>query len=222
MTWFSLQATDGHRFNVFEQTPAQTPKGMVIVLQEIFGVNRHIESVCQQLAQQGWLAVAPALFDRSQGEQALGYGASDIEMGRSKKDQIGETLALMDIEATFIWGKNQGYKMAILGFCWGGTLAWLAATRLPMDAVVIYYGTQVAENLQAVPSMPVLMHFGEMDSHIPLEHVQKITSACPAAQIHLYPAGHGFNCEMRASFHEPSAALAAQRTREFLTGHLGN
>jgi carboxymethylenebutenolidase len=111
MTWFSLQATDGHRFNVFEQTPAQTPKGMVIVLQEIFGVNRHIESVCQQLAQQGWLAVAPALFDRSQGEQALGYGASDIEMGRSKKDQIGETLALMDIEATFIWGKNQGYKM---------------------------------------------------------------------------------------------------------------
>jgi carboxymethylenebutenolidase len=222
MTWFSLQAADGHRFNVFEQTPAQTPKGMVIVLQEIFGVNRHIESVCQQLAQQGWLAVAPALFDRSEGEQALGYGASDIEIGRSKKDHIGETLALMDIEATFRWGKNQGYKMAILGFCWGGTLAWLAANRLPMDAVVIYYGTQVAENLQAVPSMPVLMHFGEKDSHIPLEHVQKIAGACPAAPVYIYPAGHGFNCDARASFHEPSAALAAQRTREFLTDHLGN
>lgn len=220
MAWFSLIASDGHRFSVFEQLPVEKPKGMVIVLQEIFGVNAHIESVCRKLAAQGWLAVAPALFDRTPGEQALGYTAPEVEIGRAKKEQIGNHLALRDIEAVYRRGQNQGHKMAVMGFCWGGTLAWLAADRLSLDACIIYYGTQVAEHLNAIPTMPVLMHFGEADSHIPLAHVQKIASASPQSQIHLYPAGHGFNCEMRNSFHEPSATLAAQRTQKFLADHL--
>jgi carboxymethylenebutenolidase len=221
MSWFSLMASDGHRFKVFEQWPVDAPRGMVIVLQEIFGVNAHIESVCRKLAAQGWLAVAPALFDRTPGDQALGYLAPDIELGRAKKEQIGADLALRDIEAVCQWGQNQGYKMAVLGFCWGGTLAWLAANRIALDACIIYYGTQVAENLKAIPTVPVLMHFGEADHHIPVAHVQKIACASPQSQIHLYPAGHGFNCEMRNSFHEPSATLAEQRTQKFLADHLG-
>ena len=221
MTWISLLSPDGHQFKAFEQRPTSKPLGMVIVLQEIFGVNSHIQAVCQQMASQGWVAVAPVLFDRTQGDQALGYTAADVQLGQAKKNAIDAPLALMDIETVFQWGLNQGYKMAVLGFCWGGTLAWLAAKRLPLDAAVIYYGTQVAEHLQTTPSVPVLMHFGQEDAHIPVAHVQKIESACPSARVHLYPAGHGFNCDMRAAFHPASAELAGARTQDFLVKHLG-
>jgi carboxymethylenebutenolidase len=221
MSWFSLLSLDGHQFKVLKKMPTTKPVGMVIVLQEIFGVNNHIETICKQLAAQGWLAVAPALFDRVQGEQALGYTATDIEMGRNKKEQITSAMSLLDIEAVFQWGRKQDYKTAVLGFCWGGTLAWLAASRLPLDAAVIYYGTQVAENLQANPSIPVLMHFGATDAHIPQSDVKKIAASFPAAVIYQYPAGHGFNCDERPAYHKPSAELSWIRTKEFLVNHIG-
>jgi carboxymethylenebutenolidase len=216
MGWIQLQAADGHHFHAYLQNPSTSPVGMVLVLQEIFGVNEHIESVCNQWAAQGWLAIAPALFDRVEGQQSLGYTAEDIGVGRSRKEQVGDDQALLDIEAVVAWGLKQKLKIAVMGFCWGGTLAWLASSKLAIDAAVIYYGTNVAGHLAQVPSIPLLMHFGETDTHIPMDDVRKISAACPHAQINLYPAGHGFNCDMRGSFHAPSAALASQRSEQFL------
>ena len=220
MGWTALQAGDGHTLQAWVAVPQGAPRGAVVVLQEIFGVNAHIRSLCERYAQQGWLAVAPALFDRVLPGQELAYDAAGIAQAREVKANISDAQALLDVQAAIDHAAAQAGRHApvtVMGFCWGGTLAWLSAARLRgLSGAIAYYGTNIAGYLGEAPRVPVLLHFGALDAHIPQDHVDSIAAAWPAVALHRYPAGHGFNCDDRAAFDAPSAALAAQRTQEFL------
>lgn len=217
-----LQAADGQQVPAYVAQPAGRPRGAVVVLQEIFGVNAHVRSVCDRYAASGWRAVAPSLFDRAVAEvPEIGYGPDGVALGRELKGRVDDDRALRDVQAAIDHLAAGGGPVAVVGFCWGGTLAWLAAVRLQgLQAAIAYYGTNIAGHLDATPRVPVLLHFGKLDAHIPAEHVQQIAAAFPQAALHVYPAGHGFACDARAAHHPPSAELAGARTASFLKDKL--
>jgi carboxymethylenebutenolidase len=218
----TLQADDGHRFGGYRANPAGQPRGGIVIIQEIFGVNSHIRGVCDGYAADGYVALAPALFDRVEPNIQLGYEQEDIVRGREIRGKIGWDTMIMDTRAAVQALQKDKHKLGVVGYCMGGSMAWLSATRIDgLSAAVGYYGGAVADFATERPRCPVLLHFGETDASIPEEHWDKIKAAQPKVPMHLYPAGHGFNCEQRASFHEPSARLARQRTIEFLRQHVG-
>ena len=222
MSWIGLKAQDGQDVRAWEAAPEGKPLGAIVVLQEIFGVNAHIRALCDRYAAQGWLALAPSLFDRAGGPAlGLGYQAEDMAQGRALKGRLTDEQALLDVNAAIDHASVTGLPVAVIGFCWGGTLAWLSACRNPkVTAAVAYYGTNIAGYRTEKPRVPVLLHFGEQDTHIPQADVQTIADAQPQVRIHRYDAGHGFNCDERPAFHASSAALAADRTFAFLKEHL--
>jgi carboxymethylenebutenolidase len=217
-----LRAADGHEFDAYVATATAPPKAAVVIVQEIFGVNSHIRSVADDYASQGFLAIAPALFDRVERNLQLGYGPEDRKKGMQAATQAGLEAALKDVDATIRHAaKTLGEtNVGVLGFCWGGTLAWLAATRLQPGAAVGYYGGQIYKFAAEKPGCPVMLHFGEKDAHIPISEVETISRRHPSTPVFLYDAGHGFNCDQRESYEPRSAALARQRTLEFLHQHL--
>jgi len=218
----TLTAADGHRLSAYRATPAGTPRGGLLIAQEIFGVNSHIRRVCDGFAADGYVALAPAIFDRVEREVSLGYGPEDIERGRAIRGKGDVDHMVVDIRAGVEALRAAGLRVGVVGYCLGGTLAWLAATRIPgVAASVGYYGGGVAAAVGEQPGCPVLLHFGETDASIPKEQYQAVMAAHPAVPVHVYPAGHGFNCDLRASYHEPSATLARGRTIDFLRQHLG-
>ncbi len=212
-----LTAADGHVFDAYRAEPAGRPKGGLVVVQEIFGVTAHMRRVTEQFAEAGFLAVAPAMFDRIRPGVELPY--SDIPGGRALVGQLKGEQTMADVAAA-IAAAREGGSVGIVGFCWGGTIAYLAATAQPVEAAVAYYGGMIGSFLDRTPKAPVMYHHGERDMHVPLETVAKIQAAHPAGIFHLYPAGHGFNCDERSDFDPPSAALAWRRTIEFLTSRL--
>jgi carboxymethylenebutenolidase len=217
----SLQASDGHSLQAFVARPAGTPRGALVVLQEIFGVNAHIRSVAEGFAGDGWLAIAPALFDRVERNVELGYAAADIARGRTLKDAVGDEQVLLDIATAQAHVAADG-PVATIGYCWGGTMAWLAATRQPgLAAAVAYYGSGIAGLLGSTPRCPVQAHFGAKDASIPESAIDALRQAHPQVEVHVYPADHGFNCDRRGSFDAASAALARERTLAFLQAHAG-
>jgi carboxymethylenebutenolidase len=217
----TLHAEDGHKLAAYRATPAGTPRGGLVVVQEIFGVNAHIRRVCDGFAADGYVALAPALFDRVEPGYETGYGQEDIERGRNVRQKLGWDLMVTDTRAAVEALKKTGLKVGVVGYCMGGSMAWLAATRIPgVGAAVGYYGGAVAEFADEPPRCPVLLHFGETDASIPREHWDRIREAQPTIPMHIYPAGHGFNCDARGSYHEPSARLARERTLEFLRRHM--
>lgn len=216
-----LQAADGHRLDAFVAQPQGTPRGALVVLQEIFGVNSHIRGVAQGYAADGYVAIAPALFDRLQRGVELGYTDDDVKRGRELKVASRQDLVLQDIAAAIAEGARYG-KVGIVGYCWGGLMTWLSACRLDgLAAAICYYGAGIPEQAALVPRCPVLMHFGERDHLIAQPQVHAFIQARPEVQVHLYPADHGFNCEQRAAFEPDSAALARQRSLDFLHRHVG-
>ncbi len=221
-TTTALTAEDGHRLAAYRAAPTGAPRGGLVIIQEIFGVNSHIKTVCDGYAADGYLALAPSLFDRVERDVAMGYGPSDIERGRALRGKVGWEQMVADLRAAVRSLQAEKLKVGAVGYCMGGSLAWLAATRVDgLAAAVGYYGGAVADFAQEEPRCPVLLHFGETDSSIPKEHWDRIAAAHPKVPMHLYPAGHGFNCDARASYHEPSARLARQRTLEFLRKDVG-
>lgn len=214
-----LTAADGHRLAAWRAEPDGPPAGGVVVLQEIFGLNGHVREVAERFAADGWLALAPALFDRRERGLELGYGPDDIPRGRDVAYSIPFEETLRDVDAALAAVRREAGTAAAVGYCWGGTLAWLSATRLSPDAAVGYYGGGVAKHAGETPRCPTLLHFGEEDHAIPLSDVEAVRRAHPGVPVHLYPAGHGFNCDRRGSFHAESAALARTRTLEFLARH---
>jgi carboxymethylenebutenolidase len=217
----TIMAADDHALDLYVARPPGQPRGGLVVIQEIFGVNHHIRAVTDDFSAQGYLTVAPALFDRVERGVEMDYSPASIERGREFAMQVRKD-ALKDVAAALDFVEAEtGRPGAVVGYCFGGTLAWLAATRLELTAAVSYYGGMVAQYADETPHCPVLMHFGERDQHIPLEAVDQIRKAHPEAAIHTYPAGHGFNCTERADFDPPSAALARERTLAFLKHHLG-
>jgi carboxymethylenebutenolidase len=218
--WETLMARDGHEFAAYLAKAEGPPRGAIVVLQEIFGVNEHIRSVVEQYAAAGFLTIAPALFDRIGRNIELGYEAGDVELARGYMLQTERAKSLLDISAAINVVRHAG-KVALVGYCWGGQLAWLSAGQLPVTAAVGYYASRLWEVLERVPACPMLLHFGEQDAGIPLEQVERVRTAFPQGIYHLYAAGHGFNCNARSAYHAPSAALAWQRTQDFLTTHIG-
>lgn len=199
--------------------PTSPSRGAVIVVQEIFGVNAHIRQVTERFASAGFVALAPALFDPVQPGVELEYGADGIQKGRELSASLGFDRAVELIEATASKLQAEGLRTGAAGFCWGGTVALLGNTRLGLPAVS-YYGGRSVPFLREPLRAPMLFHFGERDPIIPPEHVAAHRDAYPGATIHVYPAGHGFNCDQRDDFDPASADLAWRRTCDFLAENL--
>jgi carboxymethylenebutenolidase len=216
-----LKASDGFELSAYVARPAGAPKGGLVVAQEIFGVNGHVRRVADGFAADGFLAIAPALFDRIEPNLTLGYNQDEIQQGIALKGKSSTENALRDIEAAREFVKGAG-KTGVIGYCWGGFLAWVSATRLSgFAAAVSYYGGGIGGVAEEKPRCPVLMHFGEKDHAIPLTDVEKVRAAHPSGvEIHVYPAGHGFNCDERGSYDADSARTARERTIPFLDTHL--
>ena len=220
-TTIELIASDGHRQVAYRADPAGKPRGGLVVIQEIFGVNSHIRSVADGYAADGYLAIAPAMFDRAQRGYETGYTQPEIAAGVEIMKKLDWDKAMLDVQAAMAHGKAAG-KAGIVGYCWGGAVAWVASARVPgLAAAVCYYGGAIPNFANEKPRCPVMLHFGETDQHIPMTDVEKVRKAQPGQTVHVYPAGHGFNCDQRGSYHAASAKLARERTLAFLRQHLG-
>jgi carboxymethylenebutenolidase len=220
-TMIQLKADDGHALGAYRAEPVGTPRGAVIVVQEIFGVNSHIRSVADGYAAAGYLAIAPAMFDRLQRGYAAGYSQPEIEAGVALIHKVTWDDAMADVRAAMAAVQHAG-KVGIVGFCWGGAVAWMAAARVDgLAAAVPYYGGAIPALTHERPKCPVMLHFGESDASIPLDKARAVAAAHPEATTHFYAAGHGFNCDQRGSYDADAAKLAHERTLEFLAAHVG-
>jgi len=221
-TQVELKAADGHAFKAYLAEPAGKPKGAMIVVQEIFGVNQHIRDVVDGYAADGYLAIAPGFYERVQPGFETGYDPKDIEAGAAIAKQMKWDDVLKDAAAGLARVKSAG-KVGIVGYCWGGTVAWLAAAKLDgLSCSIPYYGGGIYGFKEEKPRVPVLCQFGELDKSPSPEQAREIIAAQPSISYFFYPgAGHGFNCNMRGSYNAEAAKLAKQRTLEFLAKHLG-
>jgi carboxymethylenebutenolidase len=213
-----LTAADGHRLSGYQAEPAGKPRGGIVVIQEIFGVTRHIRAVVDQYAAAGFLSLAPALFDRVERNVEVPY--TDAAKGFSYVKALDDGQVTLDLQAAIDRVARAG-KVGVVGYCWGGLQAYLTAARTHVDAAVAYYGGGINQHTAQKPRAPIMFHFGETDTHIPLSAVAEIKAAVPEGVFHLYPAGHGFNCTDRASFEPASAQLALERSLDFFHRHLG-
>lgn len=219
-----LRAADDHDLDAYHAPASGRARCGLVVVQEIFGANSHIREVADGFAADGYEVLAPALFDRVERGAELGYEEPDRTRGRALKGKVQDHEALMDVQAAIsdLRGRDGIYDVAVVGYCWGGLLAWLSATRMfGVSAAVGYYGGGIAKALDKKPRCPVMLHFGETDAMIPMDDVEKIGAAFPDIPIHVYPAGHGFNCDQRGSYDAESAALARERTLKFLAEAIG-
>lgn len=214
-----LIATDGHRLDAYEVNPDGASAAVVIV-QEIFGVNAHIRSVVDRYASFGYRAIAPAMFDRVERGVELDYDAADVEQGIALRQKLSWDDSVLDVAAAVEHVSDTG-AVAVVGYCYGGSMAWLAAASLPIAAAVGYYGGQVVDFIDRTPQVPTMLHFGAVDHAISVDDVRLVAERHPDVAVHIYDdAGHGFNCDARGSYHPEAAALAEERTREFLDLHL--
>ena len=217
----TLTADDGHSFGAYRAAASGTARGGIVVLQEIFGVNIHIRDVCDGFAADGFTCIAPALYDRSSHKDCeLGYEAEDMAAGRKLREEFTWDDTVRDVAAAVAVLAGEGLKVGSVGYCWGGTISFLAGVRLHVSAAIVYYGGQIIPYKDDKARCPMLMHFGEHDAGIPLSDVEQIRAAQPEAAIHIYDAGHGFNCDRRGSYDEAAAKLARERTVEFFNTNL--
>jgi carboxymethylenebutenolidase len=224
--FINLTAADGTTIPAYVAQPEGKARGGVVVLQEIFGVNSHIQMVADGYAEQGYLAVAPSTFHRVQPNVNLGYSSENMQAGFALKtavEELPEPGVLQDVQAAITHAAQAG-KVGIVGYCWGGLLTWRAACLLKgLSAAVPYYGGGVTAEPDASrkPTVPVLAHFGDQDHWIPLPTIEAFVKAHPEVQVHVYKANHGFNCDQRSSYNEAAAALARERTLAFFGKQLG-
>lgn len=219
--FITLKAGDGVEISAWRADPKGKPRGGVVVVQEIFGVNHHIRGVTDFFASQGYLAIAPAIFDRVRKGVDLGYGGADRQTAMGLMGKADSQKMMLDVAAAIPVAKEGG-KVAVVGYCLGGSLAYLAASRLPdVSAAVCYYGGRILDAKDDTPKVPTILHFGEKDAHIPIARVKEFAAAHPDLPVYTYPADHGFNCDERDAYDAPSAALARTRTLEFLAKTIG-
>lgn len=219
--YVTLKAADGHELSAYVARPEGEPIAGLVVVQEVFGINAHIRSVADGYAKDGFLAVAPALFDRIERGVELAYDGADLQRAMSFIPRLDTEKALADVSAAMEFAATAtGKKVGVVGYCFGGTLAWLAATRLHPAAAVGYYGGRIGNYAGETPSAPVMLHFGKQDNHIPAEEVERVHAAHPEVEIYWYDAGHGFNCDARASYSPTAAKEARERSLSFLKKHL--
>jgi len=217
----TIMARDGHEFQAWLAAPPGRPRGAIVVVQEIFGVNSHIRKVTDGYAADGYVVIAPALFDRVRRGIELGYSAAEMQEGQGYVKQLQRAALIADLAAAIAVVKHAG-RVGVVGYCWGGTIAYVAACELPIACAVVYYGGSITQELAKHPKHPVMYHFGELDKHIPPSDIAKIKAADPQGKFYMYPAGHGFNCEQRDSYDAASAKLARERSVAFFTKHVAH
>jgi carboxymethylenebutenolidase len=216
-----LVAGDGFKLAAYRAEPSGTPRGGLVVVQEIFGVNSHIRSVCDGYADDGYRVVAPALFDRYERGVDIGYGDGDIAKGRALKARASLDAAIRDVTAARDAVADAG-KVGVVGYCWGGFVTWVSAARVAgLACAVPYYGGGIIDAIGEAPACPVMAHFGEWDTSIPVADADRLKAAHPDIEVFIYPAHHGFNCDQRGSYDEISARLARERTLGFLRENVG-
>ena len=215
-----LHAKDGHTLGAYAVQPGAPATAGLVIVQEIFGVNAHIREVAERYAEDGFVTIAPAIFDRIEPGVELGNGDADRQRAMALLTKFDMEKAVDDIAAAVEWLRGLGVHVGVVGYCLGGTLAWLSATRLPIDAAVGYYGGKITQYLGERPKVPVMLHFGEQDQHIPQSEIDAIANAYREVSIYTYPAGHGFNRDGSAGYSASSAMRARERTLEFLREHL--
>ncbi len=224
--WVKLKADDGHELGAYVATPEKEPVGAIVVVQEIFGVNKSIRGVADQYAQEGFVAIAPALFDRFERNLELGYGEADMKKAFGLYPKLEPNVSLLDIAAAFHHVKQAGKPTGVLGFCYGGLTTWLSATRgetlrMQPDCCVGYYPGGVGKVAAEDPVCPVLLHFGAADDHIGKDQVDAVRTAHPEVEIYLYAgAGHAFANPDRPSYNAAAAAVADARSLAFLKANL--
>jgi carboxymethylenebutenolidase len=221
MSHLQLRAMDGHTFSAYLARPAGTTmRGGVVVVQEVFGVTGHIERVAEQYASKGYLAIAPALFDRQRRGVNLPYDEAGVKTGMGFAQKADPAGLMADINAA-IYAIAHAGAVGMVGYCWGGRVVYMAGSRTNVAAGVVYYGGSITQVLEPTPRCSMLFHFGRHDTHIPLADVERIRAAFPQGEYHLYGAGHGFNCPDRASFDAAAAHVALERTLTFFEQHVG-
>lgn len=221
--YVTLTAGDGKQIGAYVARPWGEPMGAVVVVQEIFGVNAHIRSLADGFASDGFFAVAPALFDRIEPGVELGYEPADLQRAMSLFPRLDINMAVLDVGAALDYAADTTHRrVGVVGFCLGGTLAWLTATRLHPAAAVGYYGGRIGNYAAESPKAPVLLHFGRNDSHIPEAEVEKVKAAHPQVEICWYEnAGHAFNRDIGPAYNPVAAHEARRRTLAFLRRYLG-
>lgn len=221
MGHINLKTTDEVTITAYEARSAGKCRGAVVVLQEVFGVNSHIRSVVDGYAEAGYYAIAPALFDRIEPGIELGYEMQDVERGVDLAfNQLQQQRTLEDIQSAIDHASQYG-RVGVVGYCWGGLLTWLSACQLQkVDAASAYYGGGIPSQADMTPRCPIILHFGELDAHIPMDSVRDFTSRHPELPVYIYKADHGFNCDQRASFDPAAASAAKERTLALFSEHL--
>jgi carboxymethylenebutenolidase len=218
--WIKLKAADGFELSAWREMPEGKPRGGVVVVQEIFGVNHHIRSVAHRLAAAGYVAIAPAIFDRYEPGFDIGYDDASRAKAFALMPKLDRDKARADVAAA-LEAARKGGKVGVVGFCLGGALAWASSALTPgVDAAVGYYGNIIAMKDLALKA-PTQMHFGEKDGHIPADEIRTIAKGHKDVGFYYYPADHGFGCDERSAFDAESSAIAWGRTLEFFGKHLG-
>jgi carboxymethylenebutenolidase len=219
--WVKLKAADKFELSAYVARPQDSPIGGLVVLQEAFGVNAHIRSVADGFAHDGFLVVAPALFDRQQKNVELGYEGEDLKSGIAMAMKIDIKKALADIAAALEYAHAESHKkVQVIGYCLGGLLAWLTASHHEVESAVGYYAGRIGNYADVNICAPVMLHFGRLDTHIPEPEVAKVQAAHPDVELYWYEAGHAFNNDLRPSYQPEAARLARSRSLDFLKRHL--
>lgn len=224
--WVTLKASDGQTLSAYVAKPSGVPRGGMVVIQEIFGVNRHIRSVADAYAQEGYVAIAPALFDRFEPGIELTYEGGDMKKAFELYGKLNPETAILDVAAAFAEVRAEGAGAGVVGFCYGGLMSWLSATRgrahgVQSKACVGYYAGGIGKVAREQPSCPVMLHFGADDDHIGSDQIDAVRTAHPEVQVFVYEgAGHAFNRDVAPSFRPEAAALAKERTLAFFAEHI--
>ena len=220
--FIELKASDGHKFAAYVAEPSAKARAGVLVIPEVFGVNSHIKQTADGYAADGYLAVSPAMFDRAQRNYDTGYSQPEIQAGVAIMQKLDWKQSMLDVEAAIGEAMKAG-KVGIVGYCYGGTVAWVAAARASgLACSVPYYGGGMHGLIKEQPKVPVMCNFGETDQSPTLAQAKEIVAAHPEISAHFYAgAGHGFNCDQRGSWNAEAAKLARSRTLEFFRKHLG-
>lgn len=217
----NLTSTDGFTFSAFQVAPEGIPRGAIVVLQEFFGVNNHIRNMCRRFAEDGYLAIAPAIFDRVERGIDLDYDQAGMDKGRELRAKLNLEHTMLDVQSAISEVQLAG-RVCVLGYCWGGSLAFIASARLSgLSCAIGYYGAQIAAHAEEKPKVPVILHFAEHDEYISDQDMQKIKDLRSDVPLHFYPGvHHGFNCDDREFYDRDSATLAQSRSMSFIAEHV--
>jgi len=220
-TSIELTTSDGHTLGAYKATPDGNPKGGVVVIQEIFGVNQHIKNVTDEFAKNGFVAVAPALFDRTEKGLELGYGQDDFQKGKETRGSLNDEGIQNDVQAAIDEAAKAG-KVGIVGYCFGGYVSWLAACKCNgLSAASTFYGGGIHAKREDTPKVPVILNFGDNDGGIPLSQVHDIKEANPEIPCYVYDeAGHGFCCDDRESYNQGACERAHKRTLDHFASNV--